>query len=115
MPGLVGWWRGGPAAPCVAGGGGALGRSQQWGQQVTWVLIFFYPSSPFPGKMAGVSARGQPLLLGVVHPEERDSGNWHGALGLPGPQPSAHSKDLQEALLVFISVLFQPAAQKDLS
>lgn len=84
---------------------------------MTWVLIFFYPSSPspFPGKMAGVSARGQPLLLGVVHPEERDSGKWHGALSLPGPQPSAHSKDLQELLLVFISVLFQPAAQKDLS
>lgn len=110
MPGLVGQWRGGPAAPRAAGGGGALGRSQQWSQQVT-----FYPSSPFPGKMAGVSARGQPLLLGVVHPEERDSGKWHGALGLPGPQPSAHSKDLQELLLVFISVLFQPAAQKDLS
>lgn len=48
MPGLVGQWRGGPAAPCVAGGGGALGRSQQWSQQVTWVLIFFLSLLPLP-------------------------------------------------------------------
>lgn len=36
----------------------------------------------------------------------------HGALDLPGPQPSEQSKDIQERFLVFISIVFQPAAQK---
>lgn len=81
------------------------------------VLIFFpLPLTPFPGEMAGVPARGQPLfLLGVIHPEVRDSGKWHGALEHLGPQPLEQSKDIQELFLVFISIVFQPAAQKDLS
>lgn len=73
------------------------------------------PSPHFSDRRAGVPARGQPLLLGVTHREERDSGKWYGAPSFPGRQPSAQSRDLQELLFVFISVVFQPAAQKDLS
>lgn len=40
---------------------------------------------------------------------------WLGALDLPGLWPLEQSKGLQEQFLVFISIAFQPAAQKDLS
>ena len=52
-------------------------------------IDFLLPLLPFPLPWQdGRVPRGHPLLLGVAHPEERDSGKWHGALGLPGaPQP----------------------------
>lgn len=84
----------------------------------SWGLIFFSPPpfSPFPGKMAGVLARGQPLfLLGDLPPRRKGFREVAWALDLLGPQPSGQSKDFQELVLVFISIVFQPAAQKDLS
>lgn len=57
------------------------------------------------------SQRAAPSSVGCP-PPRRDSGMRHGALDLPGPQPSEQSKDIQERFLVFISIVFQPAAQK---
>lgn len=76
------------------------------------------PSSPvpLPRQGVGVPARGQPLFLsGVAHPEERDSGKQHGALGLPGPLRSQQSEDIQERFLVFISVVSGQLLRETLS
>lgn len=58
--------------------------------------------------------RAAPFSVGCS-PPRRDSGMWLGALDLPGPWPLEQSKDIQEQFLVFISIAFQPAAQKDRS
>lgn len=88
--GLLGWWRESQQPRLSLGEVGLLEEVVAVEPIDDLGIDFFYPSSPspFPGKMAGVPARGHPLLLGVVRPEERDSGKWHGALGLPGaPAP----------------------------
>lgn len=74
-------------------------------------LFPLFPSPPSLTRWQG----SPPFLLGVIHPEVRDSGKWHGALDHLGPQPLEQSKDIQELFLVFISIVFQPAAQKALS
>lgn len=65
--GLLGQWLAGdPMAQSVdRRRRGYCKASELWTRQVAfWVLIFF-PTSPlpFPSKMAGVPARGQPLFL----------------------------------------------------
>lgn len=65
------------------------------GQTSGPVGIDLFPLLPcFPGEVAGVPTSRQPLfLLGVIRPEERDSGKWRGALdplgGLPGVESSS--------------------------
>lgn len=79
--------------------------------------FFFYPSSPspFPGKWQGSPPEGIPFCWVLSTQKRGIQGSGMGHLASPGPQPQAQSKGLQEPFLVFISVVFQPAAQKDLS
>lgn len=73
--GLLGrWWE--TRWPSLSIEGGCWEGWELWGRQVVQVIDLF-PSSPVPLPWQGVRvpARGQPLfLLGVIHPEERDSG-----------------------------------------
>lgn len=84
---------------------------------MTWVLIFFTPP-PLPPSLArwqGSPPEGIPFCWVLSAQKRGIQGSGMGHLASPGPQPQAQSKGLQEPFLVFISVVFQPAAQKDLS
>lgn len=71
------------------------------GQTNGLVGINLFPLLPcFPGEVAGVPTSRQPLfLLGVIRPEERDSGKWRGALDRLVPQPAEQSKGIQNCFL----------------
>lgn len=72
-------------------------------------IDLLYPPPPSWQDGRGPYRRAAPFSVGC-YPPRRDSGT-----GRSGPQPSEQSKDIRERSLVFISIVFQPAAQKDLS
>lgn len=73
--------------------------------------IDLFPLFPSPLSLARWLG-SPPFLLGVIHPEVRDSGKWHGALDHPGPPPLEQSKEIQELFLVFISIVFSQPLRK---
>lgn len=72
-------------------------------------IDLFFPTSllPLPWQDGRGPARGQPLfLLGGLPPRRKGFREVAWALDLLGPQPSGQSKDIQELVLVFISIVF---------